>query len=91
MTFDWDEFNQLSDDEKVEFMKKAEEKAREESKGKTYPPGSIAPEKARHQDGWEVVGRMNPDGTIHYYADDEKPPSRFDEPAEPGDDEDETT
>ncbi len=76
VNFDWEAFSQLSDEEKVAYMKKAEEEAREASKGKTFPPGSIAPEKARHQDGWEVVGRMKSDGTIHYYTDDEMPPRR---------------
>ncbi len=72
MTFDWDEFEQMSDAEKVAYMRRYREAAREASKGRTLPEGSIAPEKARHQDGWEVVGRMKPDGTIHYYTEEEK-------------------
>ena len=73
MKFDWDEFDKLTDAEKVEYMRRQREAAREASKYEVIPPGSIAPEKARHQEGSQVVGRMNPDGTVHYYADDEKP------------------
>lgn len=72
MTFDWDEFSRLSDEEKVEYMRRKRDADLEAAKGKTFPPGSIAPEKARFQEGSQVVGRMNPDGTIHYYSEDEK-------------------
>lgn len=72
VNFDWEAFSQLSDEEKVAFMKKAEEEAREASRGKTFPPGSIAPEKARHQEGFEVIGYEKPDGTVHYYTEEEK-------------------
>lgn len=73
MKIDWDAFNRLSDAEKVAFLKEIEDAALKEAEGKTYPPGSIAPEKARYQEGSVVIGHENPDGTVHYYADDETP------------------
>ncbi|PSL04782.1 hypothetical protein CLV30_105249 [Haloactinopolyspora alba] len=76
MTFDWDEFNKLTDEEKAAYMKAVREAALKEAEGKTFPPGSIAPEKARFQEGSQVIGHMNADGTVHYYSDDEKPTVR---------------
>lgn len=91
MKFDREAYDRMSDDEKADYLRRYREEAREQSKGKTFPPGSIAPEKARFQEGFEVIGQEDEDGTVHYYADDEKPPSRYDEPADTSDDEDETT
>ncbi|TDE00902.1 hypothetical protein [Jiangella asiatica] len=72
MSFDWDEYDKLSDEEKAAYLDTVEDAALEASQGETFPPGALGLEKGRHPEGLDLVGYEKPDGTIHYYTEDEK-------------------
>lgn len=72
MKLDKDEFDKLTDEEKADYLRRLTDTAREEAKGRTLPPGAIGLEKSYAEEATEVVGQMMPDGTIHYYTEDEQ-------------------
>lgn len=81
MKIDWEEFNRMTDEEKVAFMRRVRDADLEATKDKSLPSGTTALEKARSQEGFEVIGYEKPDGTVHYYADEEQPSQSDDEQA----------
>lgn len=71
MTFDWDEFQKLSDEEKSAYLRRVTDEAFEAAKDEVIPPGAIGIEKSYLEEGLRVVGYEKPDGTVHYYDEDE--------------------
>ncbi|WP_051426430.1 hypothetical protein [Jiangella gansuensis] len=72
MSFDWDEFEKMTDEEQAAYMERVRDAALKEAEGKTFAPGDLGLEKAAYDEAPRSVGRMMPDGTIHYYTDEEK-------------------